>query len=105
VVGRSPVAIIVGGQSFQALATGGIALFLPLIRTDLGLTFAQAGTLAVVSTFVYAMMQIPAGYVTDRIDPKRSLGGRDPARLNGTPRKLRMAWPDVARLSHALDDR
>jgi len=31
--------------------------------------------------------------------------GGDPARLKGTPRALRMAWPDVARLSHPLDDR
>jgi len=31
--------------------------------------------------------------------------GGDPARLNGTPRKLRMAWLDVARLSHLLDGR
>jgi GNAT superfamily N-acetyltransferase len=31
--------------------------------------------------------------------------GGDPARLNGTPHKLRMAWPNVARLSHPLDDR
>jgi ribosomal protein S18 acetylase RimI-like enzyme len=27
-----------------------------------------------------------------------SAPGGDPARLNGTPRKLRMAWPDVSRL-------
>jgi GNAT superfamily N-acetyltransferase len=31
--------------------------------------------------------------------------GGDPARLNGTPSGLRMAWPDVARLSHLLDGR
>jgi GNAT superfamily N-acetyltransferase len=31
--------------------------------------------------------------------------GGDPARLKGTPRKLRMAWPDVARLSHPVNDR
>lgn len=30
--------------------------------------------------------------------------GGDPARLNGTPLGLRMSWPDVARLSHLLDD-
>ncbi|OXM61124.1 GNAT family N-acetyltransferase [Amycolatopsis vastitatis] len=29
--------------------------------------------------------------------------GGDPARLNGTPSGLRMAWPDVARMSHLLD--
>lgn len=31
--------------------------------------------------------------------------GGDPARLNGTPSGLRMAWPDVAGLSHLLDGR
>lgn len=31
--------------------------------------------------------------------------GGDPARLNGTPSGLRMAWPDVAWLSHLLDGR
>lgn len=31
--------------------------------------------------------------------------GGNPARLNGTPSGLRMAWPDVARLSHLLDSR
>jgi nitrate/nitrite transporter NarK len=68
---RASIALIVGGQSFQALASGGIALFLPLIRTDLGLSFAQAGTLAAASTLVYALMQVPAGFLSDRFDPKR----------------------------------
>lgn len=31
--------------------------------------------------------------------------GGDPGRLNGAPSMLRMAWPDVARLSHLLDGR
>jgi len=31
--------------------------------------------------------------------------GGDPARLNGSPRGLRMVWPDVATLSHLVDDR
>ena len=65
------IALIVSGQSFQALASGGIALFLPLIRTDLGLTFTQAGTLAAASSLVYALMQVPSGYLSDRVDPKR----------------------------------
>lgn len=58
-------------QSMQALAFGGIALFLPLIRTQLGLTFTQAGSLAAAATLVYAVMQIPAGYLADRVGPKR----------------------------------
>ncbi|MFI6761734.1 hypothetical protein ACIBF5_21595 [Micromonospora sp. NPDC050417] len=31
--------------------------------------------------------------------------GGDPARLNGTPGSLRMAWPDAARSRQLLDDR
>lgn len=31
--------------------------------------------------------------------------GGDPTRLNGTPRGLRMAWPDALPLSHSVDDR
>ncbi len=55
----------------QALAFGGIALFLPLIQEELGLTFSQAGTIAASSTLIYALMQVPAGYATDRYGAKR----------------------------------
>jgi nitrate/nitrite transporter NarK len=58
-------------QSSQALAIGGVALFLPLIRHDLHLSFAQAGTLDAVSTLVYASMQIPAGLIADRLGARR----------------------------------
>jgi nitrate/nitrite transporter NarK len=53
------------------LAYGGIALFLSRIQSDIGLTFTQAGTLSAVSTLVYALMQIPAGYMADRFGAKR----------------------------------
>jgi nitrate/nitrite transporter NarK len=65
------IALIVLCQSSQALAMGGIALFLPLIRHDLDLTFTQGGTLAAASTFTYALMQIPAGVLADRVDTKK----------------------------------
>jgi nitrate/nitrite transporter NarK len=74
VVGRrrfSTVGLIVLGQSYQSLPFAGMALFLPLIRADLGLSFAQAGTLSAVSMLVYAAMQIPAGLLADRHDPRR----------------------------------
>jgi predicted MFS family arabinose efflux permease len=58
-------------QSSQALIIGGLALFLPIIREDLGLSFTQAGSLAAASTLVYALMQIPSGYLADRAGPKR----------------------------------
>jgi predicted MFS family arabinose efflux permease len=65
------VVLVMLNQSFQSLAFGGIALFLPLIRKDVGLTFTQAGALSAASTVVYAFMQIPAGYLADRVGPKR----------------------------------
>ncbi len=55
----------------QALAFGGIALFLPLIRDDVGITFGQAGTLAAATTLTYALLQIPAGMLADRFDAKK----------------------------------
>jgi sugar phosphate permease len=58
-------------QSFQALSMGGIALLLPVIRKDLGLSFTQGGSLAAATTLVYALMQMPAGYLSDRFSPKK----------------------------------
>ncbi|MGI5282132.1 MFS transporter [Nonomuraea polychroma] len=71
---RRPVlnrTLIVVCQSMQALCFGGIALFLPLIRQDLGISPSQAGLLAAAGTFTYALMQIPSGYLSDRFDTKR----------------------------------
>lgn len=68
---RMTVLLIVMSQSTQALAFGSIALFLPLIRTDLGIGFGVSGLLAVATTSTYAAMQIPAGYLSDRFGPHR----------------------------------
>jgi len=65
------IPLIIICQSFQALSIGGIALFLPMIREDLALTFTQGGTLAAATTLVYALMQIPAGYLADRFGGKK----------------------------------
>ena len=65
------IALVVFCQSFPALTFGGIALFLPLIREDLQMSFSQAGMLSAASTLTYALGQIPAGYLSDRFGPKR----------------------------------
>ena len=65
------VSLVTVCRGFQMLTFAGIALFLPLIRKDLGLSFTQAGTLSAATTLVYALMQIPAGYLTDRFGSKR----------------------------------
>ncbi len=65
------VTLVVLCQAFNMLTLGGIALFLPLIRADLGMSFAQAGLLSAAATSTYAAGQIPAGYLSDRFGPKR----------------------------------
>ena len=42
--------VLMACQSSQSLVLGGVALFLPLIRHQLHLSFAQAGTLDAAST-------------------------------------------------------
>lgn len=64
------VVLIALNQGSQTLVMGGMALFLPMIRSDIGITYAQAGMLAATATVTYAIMQIPAGYLADRIRPK-----------------------------------
>ncbi len=65
------VTLVVFCQGFNMLSLGGIALFLPLIREDLHMSFAQAGMLSAAATFTYALGQIPGGYLADRFGPKR----------------------------------
>lgn len=64
-------ALIVVAQTVHVMAVGAVALFLPLIRADLGIDFSQAGLLAAVATISYAAMQIPTGILADRISPKK----------------------------------
>ncbi|MGZ5178418.1 MAG: MFS transporter, partial [Burkholderiales bacterium] len=65
------VTMVVSSQIVHFLTYGGIALLLPLIREDLGISFAQAGVLSAASTVSYALVQIPAGYFSDRYGAKR----------------------------------
>jgi sugar phosphate permease len=53
-------------QSFQTVSSAGMALLLSEIRSDLGLSFTEAGTLAAANIFSYALLQMPAGYLADR---------------------------------------
>ncbi|MFC2022045.1 MFS transporter [Chloroflexota bacterium] len=70
--GRSTtVALLILCLSLQAMGGGALSLFLPIIQEDLSLSFTQAGALAAASTLLYALMQIPAGYLADRFGPKR----------------------------------
>ncbi|WP_207712586.1 MFS transporter [Desulfofundulus sp. TPOSR] len=48
-----------------------VLTFLPLIRSDLGLTAAQAGLGASLFFFAYAIAQFTGGWLADRIGPKK----------------------------------
>ena len=63
--------------SFQTISASAIALLLPVIRSDLALSFTQSGSLAAANIFSYALMQIPAGYLADRYGLKQTflIGG------------------------------
>jgi MFS family permease len=65
------VVLIMLCLSFQTMSLAGTALFLPVIRSELGLSFTQGGSLSAAATFVYALMQIPAGYLADRYGLKK----------------------------------
>ena len=54
-------------MSFQLIAQTGIALFLPIIRDVLDISFSEGGTISAVGIFVYALAQIPSGYLGDRL--------------------------------------
>jgi len=58
-------------QSTQNFTLAALALLLPLLREDLGISFTEAGALSVVTTVAYAAMQIPAGYLGDRFGARR----------------------------------
>ena len=47
----------------------------PVLMEELGLTYAMAGLLISSYFFVYAVMQLPAGILSDRLGPKRTIIG------------------------------
>jgi sugar phosphate permease len=69
--GVRTVALVVFCQIVHFLTIAGIPLLLPLIREDLGISFTQAGLISVAATLAYGLMQIPAGYLADRLGPGR----------------------------------
>lgn len=58
-------------EAFHSLTFIGLALFLPLIREDLQISYTQAGVLSAAATLSYALGQIPAGFLADRFGPRR----------------------------------
>lgn len=69
--GTTTVTLAILCQVFHGLTFSGLPLFLPLIREDLQISFAQAGVLSAAATLSYGLGQIPAGFLSDRFGPKR----------------------------------
>lgn len=68
---RLNVTLVFVCQAFHSLTFIGLALFLPMIREDMNISYAQAGMLSVAATLSYALGQIPAGFLADRHGPRR----------------------------------
>jgi len=84
-------------------------LLLPIIRKDLGLSFTQGGVWRRQRPLVYALMQMPAGYLSDRFSPKKlfSIGISRVTLLALTfgassPITGRLVKPDVVRIFRSL---
>ena len=69
--GAATVGLVILSQAVHFLTFAGLALLMPLIRVDLGLSFAQAGVLSSAATTSYALSQIPAGFLSDRYGARR----------------------------------
>lgn len=67
------ILVLLLGYSTQSLAVGALALFLPLIREDVDISYAESGAIALASTLAYSAMQVPAGYLGDRFGVRRVL--------------------------------
>lgn len=69
--GVTTVSLVVFCQIVHGITFSAIPLLLPLIREDLQISFTQAGMLSAAVTLSYALGQIPAGFLSDRLGPGR----------------------------------
>lgn len=69
--GVNTVTLVVFCQVVHGITFSAIPLLLPLIRQDLQISFTQAGMLSAAVTLSYALGQIPAGFLSDRLGPGR----------------------------------
>lgn len=68
---RTRIGSLLLAQATQNFTLGALALLLPLIRRDISMTFTEAGALSVAATVSYAVMQVPSGYLGDRLGAHR----------------------------------
>ena len=65
------VGLVILCQVTHFLTLAALPLLLPVIREDLAINFTQAGVLSASGILSYALAQVPAGYLSDRIGPRR----------------------------------
>lgn len=63
--------VLFAGQGVLVVSFGAFSLFLPRIQPELRFDYQQAGIVLAGSTLVYALMQIPAGFLADRFGPRQ----------------------------------
>ena len=61
------VTLISGAHGVNELFSLALPPILPLLVTDFGLTYARAGVLVSVYFAMYAIFQLPAGFLADRV--------------------------------------
>ena len=71
---RGSVALLVLGCAVNYVDRSTLAVANPLIRHDLGLSIAQMGLLLSAFLWAYAVFQLPAGALVDRLGPRKLLG-------------------------------
>jgi MFS family permease len=71
---RSSVALLVLGCALNYVDRSSLSIANPLIRKDLGLTIADMGMLLSAFLWAYAVFQLPAGALVDRLGPRKLLG-------------------------------
>ena len=54
---------------------GSISVALPLVNRDLGINPAEAGFILSAFFWTYTLMQVPGGWLADRVNPRRMITG------------------------------
>lgn len=72
-IGRTALVLLVLGGTVSYIDRATLAVANPLIRHDLGIGVAQMGWLLSAFLWAYAVAQLPAGALLDRIGPRRIL--------------------------------
>ena len=72
---RNSIGLITLGCALNYVDRSTLAVANPLIRHDLGFSIAEMGLLLSAFLWAYALFQLPAGALVDRLGPRKLLGG------------------------------